>query len=147
MLDTLLTRENDNWPAGSLPRAFSDMPRNCIGTASSIEEIDAVLDCWPDGEECDGVGCMVCSSSESSSSPTVKAPPSSGTLLREGDRVLPGLRRLSIELVCARRKGLKVLDPSAASFRIWLSLSISSWPVSSVKERRASNLFLDFNMP
>ena len=75
------------------------MPRNCMGTASSTEEIEGVREWWFEGEECDGVACMLCSSSESSSSPIAKAPPSSGTLLREGDRALDGLRRLSIELV------------------------------------------------
>ena len=44
MLDMLLTRENVGVPTGILPLAFSDMPRNCVGTASSIEESDGDLD-------------------------------------------------------------------------------------------------------
>ena len=59
---------------------------------------------------------MLCSSSDSSSSPIVNAPPSSGTLLREGDRALVGLRRLSVEFVCARRSGFDAFESSAASF-------------------------------
>ena len=51
MLDRLLTREKDVWPTGILPLAFSDMPRNCIGTASSIEDIEGVLECRVDRED------------------------------------------------------------------------------------------------
>jgi hypothetical protein len=33
--------------------------------------------------------------------------------------------------------------PDRISFRRWFKRSISSWPLSSVKARRASNCFLD----
>ena len=35
-------REKDPWPTGCLPRAFSDMDRVCVGTASSME-VEAIL--------------------------------------------------------------------------------------------------------
>ena len=34
----LFCRENEGCPAGILPRAFSDMPRNCVGNGSSVDE-------------------------------------------------------------------------------------------------------------
>lgn len=37
-LVVLFWREKDGWPAGSFPRAFSDMPRSCVGRRSSAEE-------------------------------------------------------------------------------------------------------------
>ena len=51
MLDKLLTREKDVWPTGIFPLAFSDMPLSCIGTASSIEEIEGVLEFRADGDD------------------------------------------------------------------------------------------------
>lgn len=79
-LVVLLCRENEA-PAGILPLAFSDIPRSCSGTASSIEEdTDGVRDITAD--ESDGVGFAVpSSSSESSSSPIENALFSSGMLL------------------------------------------------------------------
>ena len=143
----LLTRAKDGWPTGILPLAFSDIPRSCSGTASSTEdETDGVRELWLDGVDCEGVGCNSCSSSSESSSPIAKEPSSSGTLLRDGVRALAGLLKLSIELF----RGLNGLpgfsDPSVESFRSWFSLSISSWPLSKVKERSASNRFRLFKI-
>ena len=43
-LVVLFCLENDGWPAGIFPLAFSDMPRNCNGTASPADDaIDAAL--------------------------------------------------------------------------------------------------------
>lgn len=111
-LVVLCWRENVGCPTGILPRAFSDMPRSCRGTDSSIEEaIDALRDALrdaprepPDGGDCTGdLGCgggLVSSASESSSSslPMAKALFSSGTLPKDGVRAAVGLRRLSIDV-------------------------------------------------
>jgi len=35
-------------PTGIFPRAFSDMPRSCSGTVSSIDDIDAALELFID---------------------------------------------------------------------------------------------------
>lgn len=86
----LFWRENVGFPAGILPRAFSDMPRSCTGTASSIEEhtdaaLDATRSIGEDRSDCAGVG--FCSSSvSSSSSPMANVASSSGTPLRVGWR-------------------------------------------------------------
>lgn len=37
-LVVLFWREKEGWPAGFLPRAFSDMPRSWVGRGSSVEE-------------------------------------------------------------------------------------------------------------
>lgn len=62
------------------------MPRNWIGSGSSVEDDpDGALELWTGGGDWDGVGSSSRSSSLSdSSSPIVKAPPSSGTLLNDG---------------------------------------------------------------
>jgi hypothetical protein len=76
----LFWREKAGWPTGIFPRAFSDMPRSCSGTDSSMEDaMDALLEA-PDG---DCGGSIDCAS----------------TLPRVGVRATVGLRRLSIELV------------------------------------------------
>jgi hypothetical protein len=94
----LFWREKAGWPTGIFPRAFSDMPRSCSGTDSSMEDaMDALLEA-PDGD-CGGSIDCASSASESSSSPIVNALFSSGTLPRVGVRATVGLRRLSIELV------------------------------------------------
>ena len=55
-LVVLSWRENVGGPAGILPLAFSDMPRNWSGTASStIDETEGVRDDW------DGAGRCSCS--------------------------------------------------------------------------------------
>ena len=99
----LFCRENDSCPAGILPLAFSDIPRSCRGTASSTEDaIEGVRELWADGDDCDwdGVGCSLwSSSSESSSSPMAKVPPSSGTSLSDGVLAVCGLLTLSVELL------------------------------------------------
>jgi hypothetical protein len=145
-LVVLFWRENVGCPTGILPRAFSDMPRSCRGTDSSIEEaIDALRDAPrepPDGGGCTGIlGCcggLASSASESSSSslPIAKALFSSGTLPNDGVRAAVGLLRLSMD-VC--------LDSSAPSpsLRSWFWRSISSCPLSSVKSRNAWNFFFD----
>lgn len=51
-LVVLFCREKEGCPAGILPRAFSDMPRNCVGRGSSVEEeIDGFRDAWVEGKE------------------------------------------------------------------------------------------------
>lgn len=51
-LMTLFCLEKDGCPAGILPLAFSDMPRSCKGTVSSIEDdIDGVRELCREGEE------------------------------------------------------------------------------------------------
>lgn len=50
-LVVLFCRENEGCPAGILPRAFSDMPRNCVGRGSSIDEdTEGFRDAWVEGE-------------------------------------------------------------------------------------------------
>ena len=118
-LDILFCRENDGWPAGILPLAFSDIPRSCKGTASSTEEaIEGFRESWTDGDDCDGADCSRCSSSsESSSSPIVKVPPSSGTSLSEVVLAVCGLLRVSDELLRGIRGEFDVVSvPSAESF-------------------------------
>lgn len=145
MLVMLLTRENDGWPTGSFPLAFSDIPRSCRGTASSMEEMEGVREVWFDGEDWEEVGCIPrASSSESSSSPTAKAPPSSGTLRNSGNRALWGLCVFSQELLRPGRIGLLAPSgPSADPFRSRFSFSSSSWPLFRVKDLRASSRLRD----
>ena len=53
-LVVLFCRENEGWPAGIFPRAFSDMPRNWVGRGSSAEDdIDVFRDgeLWVEGED------------------------------------------------------------------------------------------------
>lgn len=95
----LFCLEKEGVPTGIFPLAFSDIPRNWRGTASSAAEpTDAVLELLPDctGERRWGVR-LSSSSPESSSSPILKALCSSGTLLKVGVRLEIGLLRLSIE--------------------------------------------------
>lgn len=128
-LVVLFCRENEGWPAGILPRAFSDMPRNCVGSGSSVdEEIDAVRELWAEGDDCEGVRSISCSSSsDSSSSPMANAPPSSGTLLKVGVLALSGLRMLSTELFRDARVGLAGgCEASAASLLRCFIRSISN---------------------
>lgn len=128
-------------PAGILPRAFSDIPRSCVGTASSTFEIEDARDGFSLGSECDGVGRS--SSLSSSSSPIVNVPSSSGTLLNAGGRecAVDGLLKLSAELLVE-----SISEDARASFLRRFLLSISSWPLSKVKLRRASKRFLLRNM-
>lgn len=66
-LVTLFCLENVICPAGILPRAFSDIPRNWGGTLSSADDdIEGVRELRRDGEDCDGVFGASASSSESS---------------------------------------------------------------------------------
>lgn len=149
-LVVLFCRENEGWPAGILPRAFSDMPRSCAGNGSSVdEEIDAVRELWAEGDDCEGVRSISCpSSSDSSSSPMANAPPSSGTSLNVGVLALSGLRMLSTELFRDVRVGLAGgCEGAVASLPRSFIRSISSWPLSKVKERNASNRFLDLKTP
>ena len=149
-LVVLFCRENEGWPAGILPRAFSDMPRNCVGNGSSAdEESEAVRELWADGDDCEGVRSISCSSSsDSSSSPMAKAPPSSGTSLKVGVLALIGLRMLSTELFLDVRVGLVgAFEVSAGSLLRCLMRSISCWPLSRVKDRNASKRFLDLKTP
>jgi len=115
MLGLLFCREKEDWLAGSLPLAFSDMPRTWIGTASStaVSAIDGareVLGEWT--LEWEGVGLISVSTSEEeeSSSPMAKVSLSSGTLLRDGARAVLGLRRPLTEPCC-----IGVLVASACS--------------------------------
>ena len=76
------------------------------------------------------------------------APPSSGTLLKVGVLALAGLRTLSTELFRDVRVGLAGgCEASAASLLRCFKRSISSWPLSKVKERNASKRFLDLKTP
>lgn len=117
------------------------MPRSCVGTASSTFEIEEARDGFSLGSECDGVGRS--SSLSSSSSPIVKVPSSSGTLLKAGGRewAVDGLLKLSTELLVE-----SISKEARASFLRRFLLSISSWPLSNVKFRRASKRFLFRNM-
>lgn len=114
MLALLVTREKDDVDAGIFPLAFSDMPPICKGSASSADSaIDVALELR---DEAGGVARVICSSSESSSSPIANAPPSSGTLLNDGALTLVGDLILSVEpLRCCvdRDSGI-----SASCFRI-----------------------------
>lgn len=118
-LVVLFWREKEGVPAGILPLAFSDMPRNCGGSGSSIEEeIEGLREWRSEGEEWEGVGGASWSEvSESSSSPIANALPSSGTLLREVEWETCGLRKLSTELSREFLVGLVGFDADAASFR------------------------------
>ncbi len=85
--------------------------------------------------------------SSESSSPMANAPPSSGTFVNTGLLGLRGLRTLSIELFRKGRPGLfGGSDPCARSFLRCLRRSISSLPLSSVNDRRASKRFFDLMM-
>ena len=117
--------------------------------SSSDEDTEGVRELWFEGDECEGVGCIswFSSSSESSSSPIANAPPSSGTLLRVGVLAICGLRMLSIELLRDLLEGLSAGSAaSAASFFCCFKSAISSFPLSKVKDLRASNLFRDLTM-
>ena len=54
----LFWREKLDIPAGIFPRAFSDMPRSCEGSASSADDeaIEGALELRTDGDDWDGVG-------------------------------------------------------------------------------------------
>jgi hypothetical protein len=68
----LFCLEKDCAETGILPRAFSDMPRSCIGTLSSAaddEAIDETRDSRSRWEGCDTAGRTTSSSVSSSSSP------------------------------------------------------------------------------
>jgi hypothetical protein len=74
----LFWREKEGWPAGILPRAFSDMPRSWRGTGElSIEEDREWVaeSLGAEAEDWEGVGWRFVSSlSESSESPIAKGP-------------------------------------------------------------------------
>jgi len=57
-LVVLLCLEKDCILAGIFPRAFSDIPRNCKGKASSADEdaIDGARESRGECEDCEGVG-------------------------------------------------------------------------------------------
>jgi hypothetical protein len=100
----LFVREKVGWPTGIFPRAFSDIPLNCSGTDSSMDDaIDALLEAPLDAPDTEWTGDrgawggLFSSASESSSSPIVNALFSSGTLPNVGVRATVGLRTLSIE--------------------------------------------------
>jgi hypothetical protein len=76
--------EGENEP-GILPRAFSDMPRSWVGTASSrLDETDDARDGSSVGVDAAGVGRLSSSVSSSSSSSPMANVPSSGTSLSSG---------------------------------------------------------------
>ena len=75
-----------------------------------------------------------------------KAPPSSGTLLNEGTLALCGLRILSTELFRDVRPGLFGGSDPSFFLRCFMR-SISFWPLSRVKDRRASNRFRYLKIP
>lgn len=75
-----------------------------------------------------------------------KVPPSSGTLLNEGTLELSGLRILSTELFRDIRPGLFVGSNPSSFLRCFMR-SIPFWPLSRVKDRRASNRFRYLKIP
>lgn len=107
----LLCLEKVSILAGSFPLAFSDNPRSCSGTASSTDSaIDGARECVDAA-----IDFVSVSSSESSSSPMAKVPPSSGTSLNDGG-LLVGLLSISIEGALADA-GLRILASSVISLR------------------------------
>jgi hypothetical protein len=148
-LVVLFWREKLPAPAGIFPRAFSDMPCSCLGTSSSAAEAtDEAADGLSLGLDAAGVGRASSSlSSSSSSSPIAKVLSSSGRSPSVGgarDRGAVGLLTLSIELLV--ELGSSGSREALLSFLRRLRRSISSWPLSSVKDRSASNRFLFRNM-
>lgn len=124
------------------------MPRSCVGSRSSVEEeVEGVRELWAEGEDCDGVGINSRSSSfsESSSSPMAKVSPSSGTLLKAGVLIPWGLRGLSMKVLREAYGGLLGCSETSSFLRSFIR-RISFWPLSNVKERRDSNLFLHLKM-
>ena len=114
-----------------------------------MEVTEGLREVWLECEECEGVGGALnwFSLSESSSSPMAKAPPSSGTLLKAGERALCGLRKLSTEPLREPRVGLVGFEAAiASSFLRCCCRSISSRPLSRVNDRKASKRLLDLKM-
>lgn len=64
--------------------------------------------------------------------------------VEDGDNAVVGLRRLSTE-VLVEWDSSGSWDPEASFLRLF-RLSISSWPLSKVKDRNASNRFLFFTI-
>ena len=136
-----------NAPSGSLPRAFSDMPRSCNGTASSAcPDVEAVSDIavgdatigdlgdvGTDSLVFAGFGSSLppSSSSSSESSPISKASGDEG-----GSDPPPFFGRCISDML--KDAFGELSTPSPRSFLSLFSRSISSWPCSSVKSRRAS---------
>ena len=106
------------------------------------EEMEAVLEVCVDGEDWLGVvGVSWVSLSESSSSSPMAKAPFSGTAFRVGERALCGLRRLSTEVLRELAVGLDGSDEVVPSFFRLFIRSISSCPLSRVKDLKASNRF------
>jgi len=129
-------------PAGSLPRAFSDMPCNCRGTSSTSPAEEAAAEGVSLGVDVAGVGrvsSVSWSLSLSDSSPMANVP-SSGTSPRVGARESGAVGLLTLSTEVLVELGSKGSAP--LSLRCRLRRSISSWPLSRVKDRRASNRFL-----
>ena len=128
-------RENEPWPTGCFPRAFSDILRDCKGTASSATLLDDALSGVV--SEVLFANTPLSPSSSSSSSPIAKAS-FSGTLPSCGERAEAGLRVLSSEPL---RPGLRIPEAGRAgsprSLRSWACLSSSAIAPSTVKSRRA----------
>jgi hypothetical protein len=120
---------------GIFPRAFSDIPRICVGTASStLEDTEPAREGCSVGVDTAGVGHSS-SVSSSSSSPIAKVPSSSGTSLSAGARAETGLLRLSADPL---RLSLKSPKSLGRSFRRLARRSSSSWPLSRVNDRNAA---------
>lgn len=94
------------------------------------------------------MGSISRSSSSESSPPMAKAASSSGTLLKVGIRALWGLRMLSTELARDVLVGLVGNSglSNAACFRSFMRSS-SCWPLSKVKDLKASKRFRDLKTP
>jgi hypothetical protein len=123
------------------------MPPNCLGTSSSVgDATEDAAEGFSLGLEAAGVGRASSSLSSSSSSPIANVPSSSGTPPSVGvrERGIVGLLMLSSELLV--ELGSNGSFEALLSFLRRLRLSISSWPLSNVKERSASNLFLFLSM-
>jgi hypothetical protein len=141
-LGVLLWREKLCAPAGSFPLAFSDMPCICLGTSSSAADAtEQAAEGFSLGLDAAGVG-RSSSSLSSSSSPIANAASSAVALPCVGvwEGGADGLLVLSIELLV--ELGSNGSCEAAPSFLRRFRLSISCWPLSNVKERKASNFFL-----
>lgn len=110
-----------------------------------MESSEGGREYWAEGDDCDGVRCDSPSPlSSESSSPIANAPPSSGTSVNVGVLLVRGVRTLSMELLRKDRLGLfGGSEPSARSFLRCCRRWVSSLPLSSVNDRKASKRFFD----
>ena len=152
-----------NAPSGSLPRAFSDMPRSCNGTASSADgppSADAVLD-MSVGEAAVGEVAVIVVAvvvvvvgggggggdpaasllllASSASEPSSDSEESSPISKASGDDGVGGVARVWRGRCISAMLKDTLGEPSPLSLRSRFSRSTSSRPCSSVKFRSDSN--------